>query len=58
MAEVAEGGPLGSTRLGFEVCPLTREAFTECYHPYRGEVCTARVVPSRTSESKFRHGVQ
>ena len=44
MAEVAEGGPLGSTRLGFEVCPLTREAFTECYHPYRGEVCTARVV--------------
>jgi len=44
VAEVAEGGPLGSTRLGFEVCPLTREAFTECYHPYRGEVCTARVV--------------
>ena len=44
MAEVAEGGPLGSTRLGFEVCPLTREAFTECYHPYRGEVCTARVA--------------
>ena len=41
MAEVAEGA-LRLYSDGFEVCPLMRGASAECYHPYRGEVCTVR----------------